>query len=284
MSTRPGFWIACAIAAAFAFAPIASAADEAATTDPQVILARMKAATGGDRWDRLRFRHVVAKLSTGGLTGTTQQWDELTTGRTYGNFKLGPLSGAQGYDGKVLWTQDESGQSRLETTQDAIEGTISSAYRTTMAFWYPERRAGSVEFVARRPLNGQEDDVLRMSPVGGRPFEIWVNTQTSFIDQLTEREASETRIETYRDYREVDGVWMPFSLVFSHGDPKYDQTVTVQSVDFGVPIDEARYSQPDASGSPITPSPRASRASKFPSRSTTDTSIFRSRSTARARS
>ncbi len=244
MSIRPGFFIACAIGAAFVFSPIASAADEAATIDPQVILARMKAATGGDQWDSLRTRHVVARLATGGLIGTTQQWDDLATGRTYGNFKLGLLSGAQGYDGKVLWTQDESGQSRLETTQDAIEGTVSNAYRTTMAFWYPERRAGSVEYVARRPLNGQEDDVLRMSPVGGRPFEIWVNTQTSYVDQLTEREASGTRTESYRDYREVNGVRVPFSLTFSHGDPSYDQVVTVQSVDFGVPIDEARYSQP----------------------------------------
>jgi hypothetical protein len=244
MSTRPRFRIACAIGAALTFAPAAFAAGEAATTDPQAILAKMKAASGGERWDRLRYRHVVAKLVTGGLEGTTQQWDEILTGRTYGSFKLGPLSGAQGYDGKVLWTQDESGQSRAETTQDAIEGTISGAYRTTMAFWYPERRAGTVAFVARRPFNGQEDDVLRLSPVGGRPFEIWINTQTSLVDQLTEREASETRTETYGDYREVDGVRMPFKLRFSHGDPKYDQVVTVESVDFGVPIDEARFSQP----------------------------------------
>jgi PDZ domain/Aspartyl protease len=244
MLTRPGFWIACAAAAVVSLVPPVFAAGEAATTDPQAILAKLKAATGGERWDRIHFRHVVAKLDTGGLSGTTQQWDDIATGHTYGTFKLGPLSGAQGYDGKVLWTQDESGQSRAETTQDAIEGTISGAYRTTMAFWYPDRRAGTVEFVARRPFNGQEDDVLRMSPVGGRPFEIWVNTDTHLIDQLTEREASETRVETYGDYREVDGVRIPFSLRFSHGDPKYDQVVTVESVDFGVPLDEARFAQP----------------------------------------
>jgi hypothetical protein len=244
MSTRPGFWIACAMGAAVTLAPPVFAADEAANTDPQAILAMVKAATGGERWDRIRFRHVVGKLDTGGLSGITQQWDDLVTGRTYGTFKIGPLSGAQGYDGKVLWTQDESGQSRTETTQDAIEGTISGAYRTTMAFWYPERRPGTVEFVARQPFNGQEDDVLRMSPVGGRPFEIWINTDTHLIDQLTEREASETRTETYGDYHDVDGVRIPFRLRFSHGDPKYDQMVTVESVDFGVPLDEARFSQP----------------------------------------
>jgi hypothetical protein len=145
MLTRSGLWISCAMGAVFALALPAFAADEPATTDPQAILARIKAATGGERWDSIRSRHVVAKLPAGGLNGTAEQWDDLVTGRTFGTFKLGPLSGAQGYDGKVLWTQDESGQSRAETTQDAIEGTISGAYRTAMAFWYPERRAGTVE-------------------------------------------------------------------------------------------------------------------------------------------
>jgi hypothetical protein len=36
--------------AVFALAPPAFAADEAATTDPQAILAGVKAATGGERW------------------------------------------------------------------------------------------------------------------------------------------------------------------------------------------------------------------------------------------
>jgi hypothetical protein len=252
MLTRSGFWFSCAIGALFAFTPPAFAADEAATTDPQAILARIKAATGGERWDHIRSRHVVGKLAAGGLNGTAEQWDDIVTGRTYGAFKLGPLAGAQGYDGKVLWTQDESGQSRAETTQDAIEGSISGAYRTTMAFWYPERRAGTVEYVARRSFNGHEDDVLRMSPVGGRPFEIWVNTQTSLIEQLTEREASETRTETYGDYREVDGVRIPFTLRFSHGEAKYDQVLAVESVDFGIPLDEARFAQPTRPASDYT--------------------------------
>jgi hypothetical protein len=244
MLTRSGFWSSCAICALFAFALPSFAADDAAATDPQAVLARIKAATGGERWDRIRSRHVTGKLAAGGLNGTAEQWDDIAAGRTFGTFKLGPLSGAQGYDGKVLWTQDESGQSRAETTPDAIEGTVSGAYRTSMAFWYPERRAGTVEYVARRTLNGHDDDVLRMSPSGGRPFEIWVNRETDLIEQLTEREATETRTETYGDYREVDGVRIPFSFRFSHGDPKYDQVLTVESVQFGIPLDEARFAQP----------------------------------------
>ena len=37
---------------------------------------------------------------------------------------------------------------------------------------------------------------------------------------------------------------IPFSLRFSHGEAKYDQVLTVESVQFGIPLDEARFAQP----------------------------------------
>ena len=235
--------VACLLLALLAASPVQAAA-AAEAEDAAAILARYKATTGADAWDRLRTRHVTGKLSAGGLSGVAEQWDDLRTGRTYGTYKLGPLSGAQGYDGSVVWTQDESGQSRAEATQDAIEASKSAAYRTTFSFWYPDRIPGKVEYVRRESIDGREYDVLRMLPAGGRSFEVWVNRQTNLIDRLSEREATETRIETYADYRDVGGVRMPFALRFSHGDPKYDQTFTVDAMEFNVPLDDVRFAQP----------------------------------------
>jgi hypothetical protein len=222
----------------------AHAAAASALDDAQDILARYKAATGADAWDRLRTRHVTGKLGAGGLSGVAEQWDDLRTGRTYGTFRLGPLSGAQGYDGSVAWTQDESGQSRAETTPDAVEASRSSAYRTTFSFWYPDRVPGTVEYLRQESIDAREYDVLRMLPAGGRSFDVWVNRETNLIDRLSEREATETRTETYSDYREVGGVRVPFAFRFSRGDSKYDQTFTVDAVEFNVPVDDARFAQP----------------------------------------
>ena len=156
------------------------------------------------------------------------------------------MSGAQGYDGKTLWTQDESGQSRAETTQDSIEASRSAAYRTSLSFWYPDRLPGKVEYLRRESIDGREYDLLRMSPSGGRSFDVWVNRETNLIDRLSEREATETRTETYSDYRDVGGVRVPFAFRFSHGDPKYDQTFSIEAIEFNVPLDDARFAQPSA--------------------------------------
>ena len=238
---RAVFFLCCLVAAA-----ASHAAPAGPDQDPQMILARYKASTGGSAWDRLATRHVVGKLAAGGLSGIAEQWDDLRTGRSYGKYKLGPLSGAQGYDGKTLWTQDESGQSRPETTQDSVEASRSAAYRASFSFWYPDRLPGKVEYLRRESINDHEYDVLRMLPQGGRSFDVWVNRETNLIDRLSEREATETRIETYADYREVGGVRVPFAFRFSHGDPKYDQTLTIDTVDFNVALDDARFAQPSA--------------------------------------
>src|SRR5579862_1674463 len=133
-------------AGALVFPYGAASAEVDATHDPAVLLAMMKAAAGGPALDPLVSRHVVWRMTASGLNGTAEQWDELTTGRSYGTYKLGLLSGGQGFDGKVLWTQDESGASRSETSRDAEEATISAAFRTSMAQWFPLRRRGTVEY------------------------------------------------------------------------------------------------------------------------------------------
>ena len=48
-------------------------------------------------------------------------------------------------------------------------------------------------------------DVIRITPDGGRPFELWINAQTKLIERLVEREAQETRTEIYMDVRELAG-------------------------------------------------------------------------------
>src|ERR1700693_3500953 len=221
---RAAFFLFCLVAAAES--PAAPAAPD---QDPQAILARYKASTGGSAWDRLATRHATGKLGAGGLSGVAEQWDDLRTGRSYGTFKLGPLSGAQGYDGKTQWTQDESGQSRAETTQDSVEASKSAAYRTSFSFWYTDLLPGKVEYLRRESIDNHEYDVLRMFPEGGRSFDVWVNRETNLIDRLSEREATETRTETYSDYREIGGVRVPYAFRFSHGDPKYDQTFTLEA-------------------------------------------------------
>src|SRR5512137_2108939 len=105
----------------------------ASAEGPSDILARAKQASGGAAWDGITSIHTKVKLSAGGMTGTAESWEDVATGRTYGSFALGPVTGAQGFDGKVLWAQDSSKQVRVDDSEDARLGALNEAYRRMMA-------------------------------------------------------------------------------------------------------------------------------------------------------
>jgi hypothetical protein len=151
----------------------------APSPDPVAVLAQAKAASGGSAWDALRTQHSKVSILTGAISGSAERWSEFATGRSLLAYTIGPVSGAAGFDGKIPWSQDASGKSQPETSDAAREVAINAAYRDRLAFWYPERAAGRIAYKERAEADGAWFDVIRVTPEGGRPFELWVNTRPS---------------------------------------------------------------------------------------------------------
>ena len=217
-----------------------------APPDPAAILAAAKAASGGAAWDALKTQHSKVNIQTAGMAGTAERWSEYATGRSSLVYSIGPVTGASGFDGKVAWSQDASGQSQVETADAARELAVNASYRDRLAFWYPERAPARIAYKERANADGADFDVIRITPDGGRPFELWINTQTKLIERLVEREAQGTRTEIYMDVRELAGVKIPFRVRASRGDPKYDELVVVDAMDFNQPLTGVQFAQPAA--------------------------------------
>jgi predicted aspartyl protease len=231
--------IVCAFAVLCLLALLPAQAEDAAG-----ILARAKEAAGGKAWDAVRALHTRARLSAGGLSGTAESWVDVRTGRFLDSFVLGPVTGAEGFDGKVKWSQDPSGQTLADDSGDAREGTVNDAYLRSLAFWYPERRPAEIAYAGRREEAGRAFHVLRIHPEGGRPFELWIDAASCLIDRTVERTAGDLRTTFFSDYRAVDGVEVAFASRSTNGEAKYDQTVTVDSVEVNPPLDEAKFRMP----------------------------------------
>ncbi len=218
-----------------------------AAENPASILARAKQASGGKAWDDVKTLYTRAKVSTGGLDGTVKSWEDVRTGRFLATYKLGPAQGADGFDGKVPWTQDSSGQSRSDDSGDGREGAANDAYRRSLSYWYPERHKAEISYAGEKTDGGRGFHVLRIVPEGGRPFEMWIDAQTGLADRTVEKTSATTNTTFFSGYREVEGgLRIPFSLRVTNGEVKYDQTVIVESVQVNAPIDEARFQRPEA--------------------------------------
>lgn len=219
---------------------------EAARPDPQALLAAAKAASGGEAWDALKTQHSVVKLGAAGLTGTAERWSDIQNGHALLRFAIGPVTGALGNDGKVVWTQDGQDEPQIQNTPVALELAANAAYRDRLAFWFPDRVPARMEYKERAQADGRGYDVVVITPKGGRPFEFWLDEKTKLIERLVESEGEATRTEIYSDRREVQGVRIPFKVLTRRGDPKFDETVEVQKLTYNEPLTGVSFAPPDA--------------------------------------
>lgn len=223
-----------------------SARHDASKADPQALLAGAKAASGGSAWDALRTQHSVVKLGAAGLEGTAERWSDIESGRALLRFSIGPVSGAMGNDGKVVWTQDGTDEPQVQTSANALELAANAAYRDRLAFWFPERMPARIEYKERAQADGRAYDVVTVTPKGGRAFEFWFDPETKLIERLVENEGEATRTEIYSDRREVQGVRIPFKVLSRRGDPKFDETLEVQKLAYNEPLASVAFGPPEA--------------------------------------
>jgi hypothetical protein len=230
---------------AIAILALLLAAGRAGAVDLQEVLARSKEAAGGKAWDGVRALHMKVKVSMSGLSGPAESWEDVLTGRYMGSFSLGAFSGAQGFDGKIAWVRDTPGQVRVSDSGDAREGSLNEAYRRTMAWWYPERWPAEISLAGSRTEGDRSFHVLRLHPKGGRPFEMWIDAKTSLIDRVVEQTSRETRTGFLSDYRDVNGLKIPFSTRNTNGEEKYDQFLVTESVEVNPSISDATFRMPE---------------------------------------
>jgi hypothetical protein len=211
---------------------------------PNEILARAKTAVGGPACDAVRSIQLKGKISVGGLTGAAESFHDVLTGRFVEHYQLGPASGAEGFDGNITWSQDASGQARIEEGGDARLGAIDEAYRVALAYWYPQRWPAQIENTGEREENGRRFFTLRITPKGGRPFDLWIDAATNLMDRTVEKAAIETRTTFMSDYRTVGGVKMPFASRSTNGDPHYDQSAIIETAVLNMPVEDAAFKLP----------------------------------------
>jgi len=62
-----------------------------------------------------------------------------------------------------------------------------------MGYFYPERWPAQLESLGEKSEGGRRFLVVRATPKGGRPYDIWIDAGTHLIDHTVEKAAIETR-------------------------------------------------------------------------------------------
>ena len=210
--------------------------------------------------DRVWTNYVAAvgKIDTVARgTGTIiTGWDDRPEGR-YGKFEV-VLSGAdryrvtltnaegtirQGIDGDVAWAATNDRVQRLSNAAD-----VARLRRVAMRYWPVKERDANLQVVRIDRVNDRDVYVAR-----GRIDATTV--RTLFFDVVTgllrrELITTDTLLiplqeqVDYDDYRDVNGVQLPFRVQTSDGAPYDTVTRTVTEIRRGVAVDDALFRPP----------------------------------------
>jgi hypothetical protein len=232
-------------AALLAFTASASSAAFAAST-PADILAANKTAVAGNQWDSKATLKAEYAYAGQGLTGKVTSLTDLKNGRFVDSFTIGPMSGANAFDGAHGWAKEPSGTITAQDGADTLPYAFNEAYRRANLWWRADRGGATITFAGDKSDAGHSYEALSVTPKSGEKFEAWFDTKTHLLSRVLEYQGPVLNTTNLSDYRKFDGVMLAGVTVTSTGDKKYDQTTTLTAASFLPAQDVSAFAQPSA--------------------------------------
>ena len=222
-----------------------------AGTDAASLLARYKAAAGGVDWDSVASLRTEGRLATGGLEGTYVAVQDLRSLRSVARYELGPVKGANGYDGRTAWSQDPGGEVAALDAPAARRRVLTQAWLDAFGYWFPDRLAAQYGKVTRREDGGRAWDVVEATPAGGDPVVIWLDPATHLLARVQQRQDQDTLTTVFDDWRDTgNGLRLPFHAgstrtdAAGRTDPRTRSEARITRAAFDVPIRDDDFAMP----------------------------------------
>jgi predicted O-methyltransferase YrrM len=192
------------------------------------IIAKYLQALGGEA--------ALSKLATQVRKGTIQEGDESVAVETVAKapdkwlFVMSPPDRGperNGFDGKVGWME-----------QANVVGDLNPSFQVLLGSFLDLQAPLKLrQLVPRMTVKAQEKKgssevvVIEVAPPGGRSQTMQFDSQTGLLTQV-----DATALE---DYREVDGVKIPFTVLVGG-----EAAIRFTEVKHGVPVEDARFAKP----------------------------------------
>jgi hypothetical protein len=216
---------------------------QSAPSPERALLAEMRAACGGEAWDRLQGWHERGRAEMpGGRTMAYEAWHDIGTLRTlYSQSVDGHVVGLSGYDGAVLWRGGPGGQVERNSDPAVLRRKLRDIYVSSFAFFFPERFPATFALLGTRSHDGTDYDVLQITPADADSMELWVNKATHRIGRIV----APGETAELGDYREFGGLCTATTGRQGDGDPAHTLVLHVEAVEAG-PIPAERFAPPAA--------------------------------------
>ncbi|MEO8669822.1 MAG: aspartyl protease family protein [Tahibacter sp.] len=190
-----------------------------ANAETLTLLAQFKEVSGGERWDNVASLQESGTILAGGLSGKFESTREVITGRSVSEHALGSFRGGAGYDGSSAWQRGPGGEIVVLDAPEAKRRARSQAWLDARGYWYPQRCAfsttGNVDSLEKDAVTYS---LVQVTPLDGDPLTLWFDASTHRLACIVRRRGNDISTTTLDDYREVNGLWLPFRTTTDRAD------------------------------------------------------------------
>jgi hypothetical protein len=244
------------IAAPTPFADSAETATKETPPTADQILAKYTEALGGSA--------AIEKLKTRSMKGTWLTSDGITLGyevyqsapdKLYTILNT-PKQGVfeRGFNGQTAWEKSSRGVRDLEGTQLFYLKRYPDLFKDIKL----QGQFTRLSFARKDKIDGKDVYVLVGIGVDGKGERLYFDAQTGL---LSRRITSTTTVVglipeqvDYEDYRDVDGLKVPFTIRITAIDSFWSSTRKFTEIKLNVPVDETKFNKPPPAPSP-SPTP-----------------------------
>jgi hypothetical protein len=222
-----------------------ASAPTAVTGVDQVIDHYMKAVGDRAAWKKLSSRVSIGTIEVPSmnLSGTVVI-HEKAPDKILTIIVIAGSAFRQGFDGKVGWAEDPADGLREQTGAELAESKRQSDFYSPFDL---RDHYSKLTFVGSEKIGERETYVLEAAlPEGGQPDKLYFDARTGLPARLVGQHHTPDGIsqlqEDFSDYREVDGVTLPFTVSQTGSGSSF--TVKINEVHHNVALEDGEFSKP----------------------------------------
>lgn len=237
--------------------PAASASPTPANPTADEILAKYQQALGGPSvLDKLRSRSLRGTWTTAQGMEWGYEAIEVAPDKVYMLVKT-PRQGniERGYNGTVGWELSARGLRDL-SGPDLI---FLRRYPSLFGDVKLKEQFSRLAFGARSRINDRDVYALQGTTVSGKRERLFFDVQTGLLVRRIIYTPTPVGVipeqVDFEDYRDVDGMKVPFTIRVSTVDPNSTSTRKLTEIKLNVPIEDAKFNKPPAPAPRPSPTP-----------------------------
>ena len=165
----------------------------------------------------------------GGLTGRFTMIVDLRSGRYVAQRDYGIYSEATGFDGRLGWKRDRSGASHFLDSDPGRAITATEAWLFRRGWCEVENGATRVESRPDEKDGEVTEAVWNVTPKGGIPVLLRFEKANGLLRQSEVSLWSSRLIRHYSDWREIDGVLIPFAEKDEYPEDELVELIKIES-------------------------------------------------------